>query len=181
MVRIVEHLDLRARFDNDDLRENLKRAGLRTQSHVVSFLFFRLAAPIICFIAALIYVFVLEDTGYPSTINFLIALAVGFLGYYLPNLFISNRATKRQQSIKQAFPDALDMLLICVQSGMSVEAAFAKVGKEVATQSLELAEEMTSDDGRAVVSFRPPPGVREPRQAHRSAGRQGRDDGARAG
>ena len=143
MVRFVEHLDLRQRFDNEELREKLKRAGLRSQAHVVSFLFFRAIAPIVSFVLALFYVFIIKDTGYPPTINFMIAVGVGFLGFYLPNVFISNRATKRQASIKQAFPDSLDMLLICVQSGMSVEAAFSKVGKEVASQSLELAEEMT--------------------------------------
>ena len=54
-----------------------------------------------------------------------------------------HRVQKRQQSIRMAFPDSLDMLLICVQSGMSVEAAFARVAKEAANQSLELAEELS--------------------------------------
>jgi tight adherence protein C len=143
MSRIVDQLDLRSKFDNEELRENLKRAGLRTQSHVVSFLFFRIAAPIICFIATLIYVNFIGKMAYPPMIKFLIAVGAGFLGFYLPNVFVTNRAQKRQESIKMAFPDALDMLLICVQSGMSVEAAFAKVSKEVSSQSLELAEEMT--------------------------------------
>ena len=58
-------------------------------------------------------------------------------------MFLENLVQKRQQSIKQSFPDALDMLLICVQSGMSIEAAFGKVSKEVASQSLELAEEFS--------------------------------------
>jgi tight adherence protein C len=143
MQRIVDQLRLRERFDNDELRENLKRAGLRGQANIVTFMFFRVAAPVVMFFMALIYVFVLYDTGYPPLVNLLIALGVGFLGFYLPNMFISNRVQKRQQSIQQAFPDALDMLLICVQSGMSVEAAFGKVGQEIAGQSLELAEEMT--------------------------------------
>ncbi len=143
MQRIVDDLKLRERFDNEELRENLKRAGLRGQANIVSFMFFRIAAPIVMFIMALIYVFFIETTGYPPTINFMIAVAAGYLGFYLPNLFISNRVQKRQLSIKQSFPDALDMLLICVQSGMSVEAGFAKVGKEISSSSLELAEEMT--------------------------------------
>jgi len=143
MQNVVKQLSLRERFDNEELRENLKRAGLRGQANIVSFMFFRVAAPVVIFILALIYVFVLYDTGYPSSINFMIALVAGFLGFYVPNMFISNLVQKRQLSIKQAFPDALDMLLICVQSGMSVEAAFAKVGKEIAPQSIELAEEMT--------------------------------------
>jgi tight adherence protein C len=143
MQRIVDQLRLRERFDNEELRENLKRAGLRGQANIVTFMFFRVAAPIVVFFMALIYLFVFYDTGYPPLVNLLIALAVGFLGFYLPNMFITNRVQKRQQSIKQAFPDALDMLLICVQSGMSVEVAFGKVGQEIASQSLELAEEMT--------------------------------------
>jgi tight adherence protein C len=143
MQRIVDELKLREYFDNEELRENLKRAGLRGQANIVYFMFFRLAAPIAVFLFALFYVFFLCDTGYPPLINFLIALGAGFLGFYLPNMFISNRVQKRQLAIKQAFPDALDMLLICVQSGMSVESGFAKVGKEIASQSIELAEEMT--------------------------------------
>jgi tight adherence protein C len=143
MQRIVDELDLRAKFDNEELRENLKRAGLRGQAPVVSFMFFRIAAPIVLFISTLIYVFFIGNVVYPPIIKGLIAVGAGFLGFYVPNVFISNLAAKRQQSIKQAFPDALDMLLICVQSGMSVEAAFGKVSKEVARQSIELAEEMT--------------------------------------
>jgi len=142
MQRIVDELRLRERFDNEELRENLKRAGLRGQANIVAFMFFRVAAPIVVFFLSLFYVFVIYDTGYPPLINFCISLCAGFLGFYLPNMFITNRVQKRQMSIKQAFPDALDMMLICVQSGMSVEAAFGKVGKEIASQSLELAEEM---------------------------------------
>jgi tight adherence protein C len=73
----------------------------------------------------------------------LISLGVGVAGFYFPNVFLENRVQKRQQSIRQAFPDSLDMLLICVQSGMSVEAAFARVAKEASSQSIELAEELS--------------------------------------
>jgi tight adherence protein C len=64
------------------------------------------------------------------------------LGFYLPDVYISNRISKRQASIMRAFPDALDLLLICVESGMSTEAAFARVGSEIGAQSVELAEEL---------------------------------------
>ena len=143
MQRIVDEFDLRSKFDNEELRESLKRAGLRGQAPIVSFMFFRVAAPVFMFFAALAYVFFIGDVPYPPLIKTLIAVGSGFVGFYVPNVFISNMTTKRQQSIKQAFPDALDMLLICVQSGMSVEAAFGKVAKEVARSSIELAEEMT--------------------------------------
>ena len=60
-----------------------------------------------------------------------------------PNLYLKNKIQRRQTSIKRAFPGALDLLLICIESGMSVEAAFQKVSDEVGTQSVELAEEFT--------------------------------------
>jgi tight adherence protein C len=143
MQRIVDDLKLREKFDNEELRESLKRAGLRGQAPIVSFMFFRMVAPIVMFFATLFYMFYMSTSTYPPAIKFLMGVAGGFGGFYIPNVFISNLATKRQQSVKQAWPDALDMLLICVQSGMSVEAAFGKVSKEIARQSLELAEEMT--------------------------------------
>ncbi len=143
MQHVVNRLNLRERFDNEELRENLKRAGLRGQANIVAFLFFRAVAPIAIFLFALFYLFVLYDSGYPSSINYLIAVAAGLLGFYVPNMFISNRVQKRQAAIKQAWPDALDMLLICVQSGMSVEMGFGKVSREIASQSVELAEEMS--------------------------------------
>jgi tight adherence protein C len=143
MHQVVDRLKLRERFDNEELREKLKQAGLRGQSNIVAFMFFRIAAPIAIFFFALFYLFVLYDSGYPAYINLAIALGAAFLGFYVPNMFISNRVQKRQTAIKQAWPDALDMLLICVQSGMSVEAGFGKVSKEIAAQSIELGEEMT--------------------------------------
>jgi tight adherence protein C len=142
MHQLVNALGLREKFDNEELRNNLKMAGLRGEKPLVAFMFFRVAMPPICFVLALIYLFVLaNDLDYPPMVKFLIAIGVGFLGYYLPNVFITNLTGKRQQSMKNAFPDSLDMLLICVQSGMSIEAAFGKVAREVGVQSLELAEE----------------------------------------
>ena len=143
MQQIVDKLDLRALFDNEEVRNKLKMAGLRGQAPLVAFMFFRVAVPPIAFLGSLFYLFVLSSKGYPPMINVLISVGVAFLGYYTPNIFIQNLATKRQTSVQQAFPDALDMLLICVQSGMSVEAAFGKVSKEVIAQSIELAEELS--------------------------------------
>ncbi len=143
MQQIVDQLDLRKMFDNEEVRNNLKSAGLRGQAPLVAYMFFRVAAPPICFVLGLFYFFVMGKFSYPPGIKVLMAFGCGFMGYYLPNVFVRNLASKRQLSIKQAFPDALDMLLICVQSGMSIEAAFGKVAKEITTQSLEMGEEMS--------------------------------------
>jgi tight adherence protein C len=143
MQQIVDQLNLREMFDNEALRSRLKRAGLRGQAPLVTYMFFRVAVPIAVFGLALFYLFVVGALSYPPTIKLLIALGAAFVGSYLPNVFVENLVQKRQQAIKEVFPDALDMLLICVQSGMSVEAAFGRVSKEIASQSMELAEELS--------------------------------------
>ena len=142
MQQIVDRFDLRAQFDNEELRNQLKMAGLRGEAPLVAFMFFRVAAPPGTFLVALFYLFVLADIQTSATMKLFYAAVAGGAGYYLPNIFIKNLAQKRQQAIKIAFPEALDMLLICVQSGMSVEASFGKVAKEVANQSVELGEEL---------------------------------------
>ena len=144
MQELVDRFDLRASFDNDEIRDTLKMAGLRGQAPLVAYMFFRLVMPFVMVLVALLYLFVLVPSiSYPPMVKLIISLGCGFLGFYLPNVFLQNLIQKRQVSIKQAFPDSLDMLLICVQSGMSVEAAFGKVSREVGAQSLELAEELS--------------------------------------
>ncbi len=143
MQQIVDQFNLRSTFESEELKNNLKMAGLRGQAPLVAYMFFRLVAPIIVTIVALIYLFVLTNFAYPPIVKFGIAIGIGYLGFYLPNMFIGNLVQRRQTAINQSFPDALDMLLICVQAGMSIEAAFGKVAKEVASQSLELAEEFS--------------------------------------
>lgn len=143
MQDIVDRFDLRSQFDSEELRNKLKAAGLRGQAPLIAYMFFRVAMPPISFLVALFYLFIVGEFDYPPAIKVLIAVGAGFGGFYLPNLFVENLAQKRQTAIKSAFPDALDMLLICVQSGMSVEAAFGKVAKEITHQSLEMAEELS--------------------------------------
>ena len=142
MTQIVEQLNLRQAFETEDVKDKLKQAGLRGQAPVVGFVFFRLAAPIITLIGALVYLFLYKDHGLAVIFRIGISLIAGYIGFYLPNVFISNMISRRQTALMHSFPDALDLLLICVQSGMSTEAAFGKVAKELQGSAIELAEEM---------------------------------------
>ncbi len=143
MQQIVDQFNLRQSFESEEVKNKLKMAGLRGQAPLVAYMFFRLIAPIVVAIFALFYLFLLSNFQYPPIVKFGMAIGAGYLGFYLPNMMVENLIQKRQQSITQSFPDALDMLLICVQAGMSIEAAFGKVSKEVASQSMELAEEFS--------------------------------------
>ena len=142
--RLLDMLELRFKVETDEVRNRLRMAGLRTQSHLYMYVFLRVALPPLVALCALFYLFVMNtNLQYPPIVKFMMAMGAGFAGFYIPNVFIENAVQKRQQAIKQAFPDSLDMLLICVQSGMSIEAAFGRVAREVATQSIELAEELS--------------------------------------
>jgi len=143
MQEIVDRLNLRSMFDSEEVRDRLKMAGLRGQAPLVAYMFFRVAMPLIVTVIALVYLFVLTDYRYPAIVKLGLSLGAGYLGFYIPNFFIENLVQRRQTSIKNAFPDSLDMLLICVQSGMSTEAAFQKVSGEVGSASIELAEELS--------------------------------------
>lgn len=144
MKQLVDNLDLRSKFETAELKAQLKMAGLRGQGPLVTYMFFRVVMPLIVTVIAMIYLFILmPQLKYPPMIKFMMALGAGFVGFYLPNMFLSNLISRRQQAIKAAFPDSLDMLLICVQAGMSVEAAFGKVSREITSQSIELAEELS--------------------------------------
>ena len=143
MQQVVDKFDLRKQFDSEELRAKLKMAGLSGQAPVVTYMFCRVAVPPLAFLLGLGYFFFISQMTHPPAIKVLMALGCGFLGYYLPNVFVQNLVSKRQLAVKQAFPDCLDMLLICVQSGMSIEAAFGKVSKEIVSQSIEMGEELS--------------------------------------
>jgi tight adherence protein C len=99
--------------------------------------------PAALFIFAIVYVFVILHLDQPPTVKLAICIAAAYIGMHVPSLFLKNRIQHRQLSIKRAFPDALDLLLICVESGMSIEAGFRRVAAEIGTQSIPLAEELT--------------------------------------
>ena len=141
--QIVDQLNLRRAFDSDEARDKLRMAGFRGEGPRYAFVFFRFLLPIILFIGSLIYFFFISANDMPPIARLASSMGIGYIGFYLPTLFLSNLIARRQESIKNAFPDALDLLLICVQSGMSVEAAFGKVSKEVGSSSIELAEELS--------------------------------------
>jgi tight adherence protein C len=143
MQTVVEKFNLSNWLGEEKARTMLVQAGFRGHSPYVVFLFFRLIAPSLTLVGSLAYVFVLLQLDYPWTVKAGICLVATYVGAYLPNLFVRNRITRRQASINRAFPDALDLMLICVESGMSLEATFRRVSEEIGAQSIELAEELT--------------------------------------
>ncbi len=143
MQKIVEQFNLNKWVGQEAARALLVQAGYRGQAPYVTFLFFRLMMPAAMLLFSLFYVFVVLELDQPPTVKVGICIAATYLGMHLPVLFVKNKISRRQLSIKRAFPDALDLMLICVESGMSIEAAFKRVSGEIGSQSIPLAEELT--------------------------------------
>ncbi len=120
MKSTLDRFKLGNLLESEDTREKLARAGYRGQGPVVTFMFFRFVMPFAVLGAALIYLFVVTNFEWTTTMKITVSVGASLLGFYLPDLFLNNAIARRQQSIMRAFPDALDLLLICVESGMSV-------------------------------------------------------------
>jgi tight adherence protein C len=143
VARVVEDFNLGKWLAQEAARNKLVMAGYRGQAPYVTFLFFRLVTPVLLFLGAVVYVFLISHMEKSVPVKIGMCVAAAYLGLQAPMLFLRNAINKRQLSIRRAFPDALDLLLICIESGMSIEAAFRRVSLEIATQSVALSEEFT--------------------------------------
>jgi tight adherence protein C len=115
---------------SDALREKLRAAGYSSPDAPRLYTLIRLVMTLGLPGA---YVGLMAWTGSsPSLFKmYLIGVLLACLGLYLPNLWISAKASRRQQEIINGFPDALDLMLVCVEAGLALEAAFSRVGAEM--------------------------------------------------
>ncbi|MBA4803562.1 MAG: type II secretion system F family protein [Brevundimonas sp.] len=141
--RVVERLNLTKLLEDPKVAEKMAQAGYRGPRPLTTFYFFRFSMPFVFFAVTAFYLFIFNDFGLPLMTRVTAVMASAVAGFYAPNIFLANRIAKRRTSIMQAFPDALDLLLICVEAGMSIEAAIQKVGQEIGGSSIDLAEELT--------------------------------------
>jgi tight adherence protein C len=140
--QLVESLNLSSWLSTEKAKIQLAMAGFRGLGAEYTFLTFRLAMPIAFFIAAMVYQFLIIHWDKPVLVKIGIAIAATFLGIKAPELFLRNKTTKRQKELERAFPNTLDLLLICAESGISIEHAVRKVSQEIGMESVSMAEEM---------------------------------------
>ena len=140
--RFVDKFNLRKHLEDGELKDRLRMAGMRGEAPLYMFLFMRIALPPIVFLVAVFYFFVLGVYGeLPAMLRLAISAGISLLGFFGPSIFLTNQIKKRQMEIQRVFPDALDLMLICVESGMSIEQAMRKVSEEVGQRSVAVAEE----------------------------------------
>lgn len=143
MRQVVEQLKLGDWLGTDTAKQKLLMAGYRGAHAEIAFLFFRLVMPVAALLISLFYLFVLQVVDQAIMVRIGIVIFATFIGIKAPEIFLANTISKRQVSVRRAWPDALDLLLICVESGMAIELAFRRVSQEIGSQSVPLAEELT--------------------------------------
>jgi tight adherence protein C len=140
---IVDRFNLAKQAEDGSTVKMLRMAGYRGQNPVFVFLSVRLIMPPLMFAIAALYVFFILQLEQPFFFKLAIVMVLAYAAYYGPTLYVKNQINKRQKSVRRAWPDALDLLLICVESGMGIEGAFRKVSEEIGAQSVALAEELS--------------------------------------
>jgi tight adherence protein C len=139
---ILDRFNLWEELNNTTMVKKLRMAGYRGQGPVVTFVAAQVIVPSVIFIITALFAFAVpKQTDYPLFAKLSAVIAATLIGYYAPGFYIKNRINKRQTAVQRSWPDALDLLLICVESGMGLESALAKVAEEILVQCPELAEE----------------------------------------
>ncbi len=143
MRQVVDRLELMKSSQAEKISNNLARAGWRTKDAQIRYLFMKVALPFAFGSMALFMVYgmnigELEPTGK------LIATLVGvILGAYFPDIMIKNAATKRQNLIRKSLPDALDLMVICAEAGLSLDATLMRVADEMVSAGPEMSDEFS--------------------------------------
>lgn len=131
LARAVEAAGLNlADTKSDRLTEKLRAAGYTSPAAPRLFTLSRLA---LIFLAPLTYVILAYSGGNPPSFLklYLVGAALALFGLYVPNLYVQARADRRREAITNGFPDCLDLMLVCVESGLGLEAAMDRVGREM--------------------------------------------------
>lgn len=141
MKKVLHALKLDEALSSKELKESLAQAGFRSQNALILFTFTRFALAIGAFGLSILVISMWRDFPYPLPVKALIMAGSAAIGFYLPKIFITNAAQKRQVELNRGFADALDLMVICVEGGLSVEGAFDRVTNEIGEKSPILAQE----------------------------------------
>ena len=125
MKAVLGRLRLQTLLEDKTLKARLAQAGWRRQAAAVGFVFARIAVPIAMAVLALLYLSTPGFAHWTVSSKLLACLGAAAFGAYLPNLMLANTISKRQQVLSRSFPDALDLMVICVEAGVPSKPPFS--------------------------------------------------------
>jgi len=139
--KLLGLINLQHLLSSEDIRNELAQAGLRGRGVVPAYVSSRILFGIGSAVATIVILGLSQDFPYPDIMKFAFAGLAGVVGFFLPKILLKNTVSKRQGEMIRGFPDALDLLTICVESGLGVEAAFGRVTEEIIEVTPILAQE----------------------------------------
>ena len=142
MHETVTRLNLLRSKHATEARNMLAQAGIRSRDAMVGYLFARITLPFVLGIALLADNKVFHVLPVPPNFAFVLPFAGVLIGFYAPIVYLRNAAAKRAKSIKLALPDGLDLMVICAEAGLSLDATLQRVSRELGHGNSELAEEL---------------------------------------
>ena len=137
----VKRLNLLRSHHATEARMMLARAGIRSQDAMIRYLFARVSLPAVLTIAAVVDSYSLHLLPVPENLRLLAAGGAALAGFFLPGVYIKNMASKRALRLQKALPDGLDLMVICAEAGLSLDATLMRVSRELESSWPELAEE----------------------------------------
>ena len=143
MQVVVGRLNLLRSRQADRTALLLARAGWRSKDALIIFLFFKACLPLAVGGAAVVVLYLLNLFPIPGMGKMSISLTATLIGAYLPDLFVKNAIKHREQKIRKALPDALDLMVICAEAGLTLDASLNRVARELSQSSIELADELS--------------------------------------
>jgi tight adherence protein C len=141
MRQVVERLQLMRSAQAEKISLKLARAGWRSKDAVVRYLFARIALPFAFGGGALLLLYGFDAYNLETTVKLLVSLVAVMVGAYVPDMLVKNAALKRQDKIRKSLPDALDLMVICAEAGLSLDATMRRVADELGKAAPELADE----------------------------------------
>ena len=141
--RFAQYLEPTDQKDFSETQLLLVQAGYRNKNAVRTFHFAKVALALTGLVIGLLYVLIFESGTEDLGKVMMIIGGLGFAGYYAPKYWVDKRRDQRQIEITNGFPDALDLLLICVEAGQSLDQSIQKVAREIRYGYPVLAEEFT--------------------------------------
>ncbi len=147
MNNVVTHLNLLRSKHAQDARMLLARAGIRSNEAMIRYLFARLAMPFVFGALVVANSYSTHLLPVPDKFRTLAALGAAVLGFFAPDVYINNLVKKRAHQMELGLPDALDLLVICAEAGLALDAALQRVSRELEFTWRELSEEFAITAG----------------------------------
>ncbi len=139
--KLLKVINLQHMLSSKEIGFELAQAGLRGRGVIPAYVSTRVLVGIGAAVGTIVLLGLAQKYPYPEFTKFLFAGGAGFVGFFMPKILLKNTITKRQKEMTKAFPDTLDLLTICVESGLGIEAAFARVTEEIVDVAPILAQE----------------------------------------